>query len=1202
MTKGMRWVPLALLLAGSGGLCLAQNTDSGDLRGTATDATGAIIPGVTVDVTDVDKGVTRTYVTDAAGLYDTGAIPEDHYLIKFTKEGFETYVRGPVTVNLGIQTVNAEMKVGQVSQQVVVTTDVPMLQTESGAQEGTLEASTMDELPQVGSQNGGGADWENFVIMMPGAAGAPENSSNALNPGTIASINGNLPFADVLQDGATTTLPMSQNTDVTVFETTSEVKISATAFSAQYGVGDIVYNQITKSGTNSFHGAGYEFLQNNALNSAPYEFGSPYKVPVLHFNYFGGAVGGPILKNKMFFYFDYDRTINHGGASTGFSTEPTAAMMSGDFSAPGFPTIYDPTRQVVQPNGSCQYTDGAFSSTGGLSPAGVPCVIRKSFAEENPGMGNKIPTGMINPVAQAFQKLFPTPNVPGTPSGKGYQQNNYSYQAPSTNPFIKWFGRMDYDLTPNNRITASETESDNPGQNVNEGICPFNCYSGDVSRDNAEVSDVWTASSHFMNEARMGFTDQLNFFVPQTLGKGWPAKLGLQFAEADVMPNLTINGFDGNLVSGTNAVYKEMVLDPSDVATMIRGRHVIHFGGEFLINRADSTAWGNVTAAAIGFAGTYTTQGGGNTSSYDGLSYADFLLGETQSWSANNTPEYGGRWKTPQFFAQDDWKMKPNLTINLGLRYEVMTGWTETKGNMTTFDPSVTNFNVSSNAVNGIAAGAPVTGGMWYAFSGAGGRTSLQAPKYDIVMPRAGFSWQVLPNTVLRGGIGVYTSTWSEDTYGSGLGNAFGSSGTLNDANTTNGICPIVNLSAGLNTPNNQDPGCGGPGFNPSTISQLYVTAPTTPWAKNGTSPSYNEYHTPVPTNYQYSLTVEREFANDFVASVAYVGNHGTHLNTGPVDINQVPVNKLGQGRSTSPYPLYATITGSTNNAISNYNALQAVLTKRMSYGLQFSTNYTWSHFLDDMDSSGWGSREGFQNYQNAYDISQNYSNSNFDIRQMLKGEVVYQLPFGKGKQFMNTNLIMDEALGGWEVSATFMAQGGNPMGVTTGGDNTSGNLSGSYNQEAILLGNYKKPWQSYNLTCHTYSGPTYKYHSLNSWFNDNVEAGASTCNNVAIPADAIGSQSWENPGDYINHYGTFRRNLIYGPDLTDVNFSLGKSFDILPEKGIKFQFRAEATNILNHPSFAQPGNNQISTNAAEQITGTTVGGRVWEMVGRLSF
>ena len=1182
------WVGIVLICEGK--VCLAQNTNSGDLRGTAMDTTGAIIQAVTVTVTDVDKGVTRTYVTDSAGLYDTGAIPEDHYIVKFTKEGFETYVRGPITVTLGVFTVNAEMKVGTVATQVVVTTEVPLLQTESGAKEGTLESDEMTQLPQVGSQNGGGADWENFVVLMPGASGAPENSSNANNPGTIASINGNLPFADVLQDGATTTLPMSQNTDVTIFETTAEVKVSATAFSAQYGVGDIIYNQITKSGTNQFHGAAYEYLENDMFNAAPYQFGSGKKVPVLRFNNFGGAVGGPILKNKAFFFFDYDRTINHGGASTGFSTEPTAAMMSGDFTGAGFPTLYDPTTQVVNLNGGCQYTDGAYSTTGGKSPAGVPCVMRKSFISEYGS--NRIPTTMINPIAQNFQKLFPKSNVTGQLTSKGYYQNNYAYQVPSTNPFIKWFGRLDYDVSPTNRLTASETESDNPGQNVNEGICPFNCYSGDVSRDNAQVSDVWTASSHFINEARMGFTDQLNFFVPQTLGQGWPAKLGLNFAVADVAPGLTVSGFDTNIQAGTNAVYKEMVFDPSDVVTMIKGRHILHFGGEFLINRADSTAWGNTQAAQITFGGTYTSQGGGNTTTYDGLSYADFLLGETQQWGANNTPEFGGRWKTPQMFAQDDWKFKPNLTINLGARYEIMTGWSETHGNETTFDPSVQNFNVSASTVNGIAPNTPVLGGMWYGFIGQNGRTTLQAPKYDIWMPRAGFSWQVLRNTVVRGGIGVYTSTWSEDTYGGGMGSAFGSNGSLSDANTTNGICPIVNLSSGLNTPNTQVPGCGGAGFNPLTISQIYVTAPNTPWAQNGTSPNYNEYHTPVPTNYQYSMTVEREFAKDFAASVAYVGNHGAHLNTGPVDINQVPPTKLGQGRSTSPYPLFNTITGSTNNAISNYNALQAVLTKRMSYGLQFSTNYTWSHFLDDMDSSGWGSREGFQNYQNAYNIHQNYSNSNFDIRQMFKGEVVYQLPLGKGKMFMNSNLALDEALGGWEVSGTWIAQGGNPMGVTTGGTNTSGNLSGSYTQEGVLLGDYKKPWQSYSLTTHTYSGLTYPYHSLNSWFNDNVEASG----------DAVGSQPWENPSDYTNHYGTFRRNLIYGPDLTNINFSLGKSFSIVPDRGINFQFRAEATNILNHPSFGQPGNNQIGNNAPEQITGTTIGGRVWEMVGRLSF
>jgi hypothetical protein len=258
--KFLGCLAMGLLGLGTG---LAQNTNSGDLRGTVTDTTGAVIPEVSVEVKDVDKGVTHTYVTDNSGLYDTGSIVPDHYVITFTKEGFGKFVRGPVTLQVGTSTVNAQLKVGTSEQTVVVNTDLPLLTTESGAQEGTLSAQSMAALPQVG------ADWENFIIMMPGAAGTPQNATNATDPGQVASINGNLPFESMLADGATTTLPMSQNSDVTIFETTAEVKVSTSAFSAQYGVGNIVYNQITKGGTDKFHGAGYEYFQNDALNAAP---------------------------------------------------------------------------------------------------------------------------------------------------------------------------------------------------------------------------------------------------------------------------------------------------------------------------------------------------------------------------------------------------------------------------------------------------------------------------------------------------------------------------------------------------------------------------------------------------------------------------------------------------------------------------------------------------------------------------------------------------------------------------------------------------------------------------------------------------------------------------------------------------------------------------------------------------------------------
>ena len=1151
MKYKMRWI-LALFLSLESGICIAQNTNSGDLRGTTTDQTGAVIPGVTVTIHDVDKDITTTYITDDAGLYDTGSIVPDHYVITFSRQGFKNFVRGPITLGVGINTVNAQLSVGAAEQQVVVRDDLPLLTTESGAQEGTLEAATMAELPQVG-----GADWENFVILLPGASGAPENSSSSVNPGQIASINGNLPFESVLADGATTTLPMSQNSDVTVFETTAEVKVSSTGFSAQYGVGDIVYNQITKSGTDAFHGAGYNYFQNNALNAATYNFGAPFTVPIIHYNNFGGAVGGPIWKHKMFFYFDYDKTIDNGGSSTGFLTVPTAAMEAGDFSAPGLPLLYDPTTQSIQATGTHTYTGPGY--TNGAITVTCPCVIRQSFASEY-GNGsqayNKIPTSMLSPAALAIQKIIPAPNFAGQlvtngTASEGYYQNNYAYQTPSTNPFTKYFGRLDYDVTSSNRVTISETESDNPGYGYGEGFCPIDCQSADVSRDNAQVSDVWTFSSHLTNEARLGFTDQLNFFVPATLNQNWPAKLGVNFAKADNFPNIGINNFYGPGGS-TNAVYKEMVFDPSDVVTLIKGRHVLHFGGEFLINRADSTAWGNINSASVNYGGTYTAAGGGNTNAYDGFSYADFLLGQTQTWSASETPEYGGRWKTPQVFVQDDWKMRPNLTINLGLRYEIETGWSEVRGNEATFDPTV--INPANNT----------PGAMWYGFSHANGRHSLEAPRHAIVLPRVGFSWQPSPNSVLRGGFGIYASTWSADTYAGGsLGGAFGSHGSYSN-DVTNGICPFVQLDSDGTTPDNADPGCGVGAYNLGSVSSLYLTAPTTPDAYNGQGVNYDQYHTPVPTNYQWSLAMQRQFAKDFVAEIAYIGNHGTNLNF-PVDINQVPQSQLGPNDAGNvPYPLFGQIGGSPNNAVSNYNSLQAQITKRMSYGLQFNVNYTWSHFLDDQDSSGWGSRGGWQNYQNAFATSENYSNSNFDIRNMFKGQAIYKLPFGRGAMFLNKNLVADEVLGGWQIAGTFVVQGGNPIAITTGNNNSSNNQSGSYTQYANLVGNV-----------HEVPGGR----SLNEWYNLSA---------LAVPAPYT--------------YGNFIRNIVYGPGLSNVSFSLGKSFDLWPERGVKFQIRADASNALNHASFGQPGNNAIGQGESAQITGTTVGGRALQLYGRISF
>src|SRR5271169_3728955 len=388
MTNLQRWVLPLLLILGSGA-CFAQSTNAGDIRGTVTDASGALIPGVTVTVVNVDTGVSKDYTTNDAGLYDTDSIVPGRYTVTFKKDGFEKLVRGPVTVNVGFTPVNAQLKVGASTQSVTVSADVALMQTETSEQSTTLESKSMAELPQVTQ------DWENFTILLPGATGTPNGSQGSSNPGQEVAVNGNLPYSNIIADGASTTLSHSQNANPAAFENVSELQVNTSSFSAQYGIGGIIFNQVTKSGTNRFHGTAYDFLQNDALTAYPYEFGLTKAtglgpVPFVRYNNFGGSIGGPILKNKMFFYFNYDQTVNHGNSSNKESLPSDAMILNGDFT--GVNTLYDPTTQSIA-----------------LDSANNPYPVRQSFASE-PGNGGKnvIPTAMFDAVAANFQKFYPT--------------------------------------------------------------------------------------------------------------------------------------------------------------------------------------------------------------------------------------------------------------------------------------------------------------------------------------------------------------------------------------------------------------------------------------------------------------------------------------------------------------------------------------------------------------------------------------------------------------------------------------------------------------------------------------------------------------------------------------------------------------------------------------------------------------------------
>ena len=1087
-----------------------QATNSGDIRGTVTDQSGAVIAGVKVTVKDIDKDVTRTYETNASGLFDTGSIVSDRYLLTFSKPGFKKLVQGPITLQVGTLGLNVALQVGSADQSVVVTAEAPLLETTSAAQSISFASKDMQELPQVGF----GASWQAFLTLLPGTAGTPAGKNSTLNPGVSGvSANGSEPFSTTLLDGATTSSPQSNNVAVPmIFDALSEVKVSDSLFSAQYGVGGMIYNRISKGGGSRFHGEAYEYFQNDAMNAAPYSFGVVAKVPLLRYHDFGGNVGGPIIPHRMFFFFDYDRIIDHGGAANGFITVPNDAMRSGDFT--GMPTIYDPTTQTVDP------TTGK--------------VQRQSFASEY-GNGNKIPSTMIDSVAKAIQAYYPEPNVAGTVV-TGIPKNNYFYNAPSSTPEQRFFGRLDYDITGKNRFTASEFWGDRPAQTLAQGICPINCYSSTIENSNAQVSDVWAISPTTMNEARLGFTDELDFFVPYTLGQDFPSKLGWTFAKANAFPTINVGG-EYTLGPGVNAVYKEFIFDPSDIVTLIRGRHVLHFGGELLIERLDSTAWGNINAGTMNFSGVYTaaTQGAASTS---GLSYADFLLGEAKNWNAKVSPEYGARLKAPQLFVNDDYQVRPNLTLNLGIRWMGQTGWHEVHGNQRAFDPTI--INPATNT----------PGAMWYAVTHVNGRTSLQHPLWDVLMPRIGFSYQPVHSMTVRGGFGVYTYPWSADTYGGGNGGAFGSSG--GEADSTNGVLPVVILGSDGNT-NYQ--GAAG-----ESVNSLYLNSPTAPDSYNHQGVGYTEYHAPAAKLYQWNLSVQRQLGANLVAELAYVGSHGADqpFNT---DLNQVPESMLAPNDASGatnarPYPQYQGIGGYKTIGISNYHSMQASIQKRMSSGLSFNFNYTWSKFLNESDSSGQGSYFGIQTFQNAYNPSANYGPSNFDIRNMFKGQSVYQLPFGYGRRFLNSNRLLDEVVGGWLSSMTLVAQSGNPFTVVMS-NNTSYSQAGE--QYPNVVGN-----------------PHLANPSPSAWFNVNAFAAPT-------------------PGTF----GDSGRNSLYGPGLLSFNMALSKTFEI--ERGISMQFSANATNVINHASFGLP-DRSIGPGHNAQITSVTVGGRAMQLVAKIRF
>jgi TonB dependent receptor len=486
-------------------------------------------------------------------------------------------------------------------------------------------------------------------------------------------------------------------------------------------------------------------------------------------------------------------------------------------------------------------------------------------------------------------------------------------------------------------------------------------------------------------------------------------------------------------------------------------------------------------------------------------------------------------------FVQDDFKVLPNLTINLGLRYERQAGWHEVANRLGTFDPTLQN-TLSGNL-----------GAMFIA--PAGGRTNLM-DGVNVWLPRLGFAWSPMSKWSVRGGFGIYSLPWSIDTYSGGaMGFGTLSSGSISNTDQTTPLFYAQNPNPPIFVQNGCVPGTG-----------CYVLASHDPAGYNGQSVNFTPKHIPVGKNYEWNFSIQREIGS-MVVEAAYVGNHGSGLPY-PVNINQIPQASLGllPVQNYRPYPQYSAINGNYFDAYSNYDALQISFRKRFAHGVSLDTNYTWSKFLSNYDSSGWGSRNGTNNIQNSFARNSTYSLSNFDVPQNWKGSVVYALPFGKGHKLLGAGGISNAIFGGWQVSSLFLWQSGNVFTVTMNSNSTNSQANSQYPN--VVPGVPLYPDQK----------------TAAQWFN---------------PAAFV------SPGQYT--YGNAGRNILRGPTYSDVDFSAAKVLPLPKLEQGQLQFRFDATNALNHTSLGIP-NSSIGGSTVGQITGAQLSGRVLQLGARLSF
>jgi Carboxypeptidase regulatory-like domain len=1139
-----QWIVVCLLtvvlgVVGSSQRAFAQ-LGTGVVTGTVSDSTGNALPGAQVTLSNVATREVFTTTTNAAGTFNFPPAIPGTYQVVAAHDGFEKQIQDHVVVQVGGRLeLTMALVVGTVSQSVTVTSRTPDLNTTTAGLGVAFDQAPISRLP-VNSRAALA-----LAALTPGASSPfgsdVEGQGDRGDAVYSIMINGAPPgTANVVMDGVTLTL-IPSNGEVNINPTVdslSEFKVESGTLGASYGftTGGAI-NMVSRSGTDTFHGSLYEYMRNDAFDAKNYFTPAATRSPEFRFNQFGGAVGGPIVRQKAFFFTNFEEYLYVKGVPS-YTSVPTAQQRAGDFSqlytSTGAPIqLYDPRTTVPNPNGSGQ--------------------IRQPFAKNNVA-------SEIDPVALSYQNTFyPLPNI--LPTNVYTNSNNYEAIVRTINTMRQAVGRVDYRLSDSNsmffRYWYYQFLTNNP--NI---LAPAMWRQDNMRNQNAVLGDTYVFSPRLINDFRLGGTLAIFHFAPGGENQNWPQKLGLPSSVPALELPIMNNGLP---TPNTNAGHRgrtrgELV----DTITWNLKSQVLSFGVDYR-KSTDSSDYTSGQSGNYTFAATSTNnpQNPGPT----GSQYASFLIGDVSSTTFATLLGGTDRQNTVAFFVQDDVKASPNLTFNLGLRYDYQQQPYEQNNHYSSWNPNIT------DSVNGLKGA--------YQFAGVGGvgRNFLKE-NYLNFGPRLGFAWAFGPgrNSVIRGGYAIYYSMQD----GSGFaGSQQGFSNSTSYASTS--PYQIFQLSGGIPSPPIPPLGAGlGPA---AFLGQSVVS----------TDP-----HAPSPYSEQMNLTVEHQLPGGLVLQASVVNNHGMHFPVNQYNVNaldpqnyslglalqnQVPNPYYGVVPASSsvggptisrlqsllPYPYYTSINGNYNHIgyyLAHLGSFQ--VTRRTQGGLTVIAGYTIGKVIDNPInfnaadiSNGLAPNYQSTNFQNVYNLGAERSLDVADVSQRATISLLYDLPFGKGRRFSSQNSWVNAVAGGWQFNDITILQTGNPVSIT----GASNNLATRPNFVPGVSATVPHPTKS-------------------EWFN---------------------TAAFINPPLYT--FGNVPRTLpnVRAPGTTNFNTSLFREFPI--HESLHLSFRAEAFNVFNHPSLGSPigafsaGSNGLNASGTfGTITRTNIDNRELQFALKLLF